>query len=127
MRHVDGEPTRGVLPAVCPACGATVRADVSWCTQCYAPLRPTEGDPEQRPEVPVPTRTADPANPADPAEVERLADQMLASLAAERDDLPGLASRLPTTPLARAALVTGVIAGGAALLVLLMFVLGSIL
>ena len=78
--------------------------------------------------------TVDDAGPAatgsarttDPAEVDRLAEQMLAQLAAEREELPGLVSRMPTTPGARALLVTVVIVGGAALVLLLMFVLGSI-
>jgi hypothetical protein len=64
---------------------------------------------------------------ADPAEVERLAEQMLAKLAVERDDVHGLASRVPRTAGARALLVTLVIVVGSALVLLAMFVLGSVL
>jgi hypothetical protein len=131
---MNGEPPRDGLPATCPSCGATVRADVSWCTQCYAPLRASQEPGDPQPEHPAAdASTADaasattrPGRTADRAEVDRLAEQMLAQLAAERDDLPGLASRMPRTPGARAVLVTLVIVGGVALVLLLMFVLGTI-
>jgi hypothetical protein len=114
----------GALPPTCPACGANVRADVTWCTQCYAPLTaPTvraEEPAEEQPAGPVPPQAAD------PDEVGRLADQMLAQLAAQRDELPGLVSRLPATPAARAVLVTVLVVVGAALVLLLMFVAGSL-
>lgn len=128
-------------PSTCPACGAGVRADVPWCTQCYAPLRPERTTPTQGAvEVDEASRTVDVGDPdsagfvdatrpqaasAAPEEVERLADQMLAELAAQRDDVHGLVSRLPSTRGGRAALVTVVVLVGTALVLLLMFVLGS--
>jgi hypothetical protein len=106
------------LPPTCPACGATVRADVSWCTQCYAPLRqPRETA------VDVPEEAGGTASSAD---AERLAEQMLAQLAVERDELTGLTSRLPSTPGGRAALVAAVILLGTGVILLLMYVLGAI-
>jgi hypothetical protein len=151
---VDGDARDGGLPSACPSCGAAVRGDVSWCTQCYAPLReeqkptreptgdvgptdlgPTVVDPGptaagagSRPEAvrETPPATSTSGRTADPAEVERLAEQMLAKLATERDDVHGLASRVPRTAGARALLVTLVIVVGSALVLLLMFVLGSV-
>lgn len=129
-------------PSICPACGASVRADVPWCTQCYAPLRPERAaTPPGAAEVDAASRTVDVGDPdtagvvdatrpqegaAAPGEVERLADQMLAELAAQRDDVHGLASRLPSTPTGRAAVVAVVALVGTALVLLLMFVLGSL-
>jgi hypothetical protein len=134
------EQSRDALPSTCPACGARVRAGAPWCTQCYAPLRPGAVDeptsagrpagPDERAEddEPVaPPRVADPATAADPAEVERVAAQMLAELAAGRDEVRGLSSRLPSSPGARAALVAVVIVVATALLLLVMLVLGSLL
>lgn len=66
------------------------------------------------------------AGAADAREVDRLADQMLAELAAQRDDVHGLSARLPSSRGARAALVALVVAVGTALIVLAMFVLGSL-
>jgi hypothetical protein len=136
---VDGDARHGGLPPACPSCGAAVRGDVSWCTQCYAPLR----EPARPPAGDVGATAADAGPPpealhdteptaarsggtADPAEVERLAEQMLAKLAVERDDVHGLASRVPRTAGARALLVTLVIVVGSAIILLLMFVLGSV-
>jgi hypothetical protein len=126
------ERARRALPDTCPSCGATVRADVSWCTQCYAPLtgptvRPDgpAAEPALEPEADQPAGQV-PLRATDPEKVARLADQMLAQLAAERDELPGLASRLPATPAARAVLVTVLVVVGAALVLLLMFVAGSL-
>jgi hypothetical protein len=118
-----------------------VRADVPWCTQCYAPLRPERaaapqgatdvepasttvdvGDPDS---AGVGDATHSQASPNASAEVERLAEQMLAELAAQRDDVHGLASRLPSTSAGRAALVAVVALVGTALVLLVMFVLGS--
>jgi len=146
---VDGDARDGGLPPACPSCGAAVRGDVSWCTQCYTPLRegqeptceptgdvgPTVVEPGStaidagsRAEAvrESPPATAVSGRTADPAEVERLAEQMLAKLAVERDDVHGLASRVPRTAGARALLVTLVIVVGSALVLLLMFVLGSV-
>ena len=131
------------LPPTCPACGATVRADVSWCTQCYAPLRQPRdavadvpGDVPDGSSVPQPVSNetlgqdrADAAvqgGTASRAEAEQLAEQMLAQLAVERDQLTGLTSRLPSTPGGRAALVAAVILLGSGVILLLMFVLGAI-
>jgi hypothetical protein len=142
-------------PPTCPSCGATVRADVPWCTQCYAPLRPEGtvspgddlppadltgavdvGDPDS-----ADVRAAGSAEPAsgdvdatgapasrtaDPQELERVADQMLAELAGSRDEVRGLAARLPSTPAGRAALVAAVVVAGTALALIVMFVLGSL-
>jgi hypothetical protein len=115
------------LPSTCPACGATVRSDVSWCTQCYTSLLsepdvppPHEVEDEVRPDVPQ-------ATSADPDEVERLAAQMLAQLAAQPDELHSLTSRLPSSPATRALAVAAVIVVGSALVLLLMFVVGAAL
>jgi hypothetical protein len=59
--------------------------------------------------------------------VERVAEQMLAQLAVDRDEVRGLASRLPDTPGARALLIALVILGVTAVIVLLMFLVGSLL
>jgi hypothetical protein len=115
------------LPSTCPTCGATVRSDVSWCTQCYTPLLPEPDEPpthdvedDALPDVPQ-------ATSADPAEVERLAAQMLAQLAAQPDELHSLTSRLPSTAATRALAVAAVIVVGSALVLLLMFVVGTAL
>jgi hypothetical protein len=113
-----------------------VRSDVPWCTQCYAALKPKE--PEEPLARQAPAQVADgregdePARQGahrttDPAQVERMAEQMLAELAATRDEVRGMASRLPSSRGARAALVAVVIVGVTAVIVLLMFVLGSFL
>ncbi len=160
-------------PSTCPSCGATVRADVPWCTQCYAELRPERTQPpasvapgddqgphddqaraadlsepggagvhSTHPAAPQVTdpyhldpratgpRHLDPSAAAaqvtGPQDVERLADQMLAELAGQRDEVQGLAARLPSTPAGRTALVAVVIVAGTALALLVMFVLGSL-
>jgi hypothetical protein len=121
------------LPPTCPACGATVRSDVSWCTQCYAPLlREPDEPPQPRrgsgEEVEADVRPGtQPGTKADPAEVERLAAQMLAQLAATPDELHGLTSRLPSTAATRALAVAGVIVVGSALVLLLMYLVGTAL
>lgn len=137
------EQTSQDLPEVCPSCGASVRSDVPWCTQCYASLRPppdAESEPEPRtssagdPGAEATRESGDPADDTlagsratDPAEVERVAEQMLAQLAVDRDEVRGLASRLPDTPGARALLIALVILGVTAVIVLLMFLVGSLL
>jgi len=147
---VTSEPSRSPLPPRCPTCGATVRSDVSWCTQCYSPL---VQEPDERPQgdARVDARRDDaltgdvgpeaqqgrsqreregragPSEPVDPAEVERLAAQMLAQLAAEPDDLHAVTSRLPSTRATRALAVAAVIVVGSALVLALMFVVGSAL
>jgi hypothetical protein len=165
-------------PSTCPSCGASVRADVPWCTQCYASLLPEQGGgpgaaPDAGPAVqhtgepavePAVQPTGEPAVERDverdvehgaepdigrdeagalsgvepPAgragpqsqepspDVDRLADQMLARLAAERDEVQGLASRLPSSPGGRTVLVAVALVGLMALALLVMFVLGSL-
>jgi hypothetical protein len=123
-----GSETDGpALPSTCPTCGATVRSNVSWCTQCYTPLL-------AEPDVPPPHEVEDDVRPdlpqatsADPAEVERLAAQMLAQLAAQPDELHSLTSRLPSTAATRALAVATVIVVGSALVLLLMFLVGTVL
>jgi len=161
-------------PSTCPSCGASVRADVPWCTQCYASLLPEQGGgPGAAPDAgptsgptagPAVQHTGEPAVERDverdvehgaepdigrdeagalsgvepPAgraglqsqepspDVDRLADQMLARLAAERDEVQGLASRLPSSPGGRTVLVAVALVGLMALALLVMFVLGSL-
>jgi hypothetical protein len=130
---VSSEAGGPTLPSTCPACGATVRSDVTWCTQCYTPLLPDPVEPAQPggeagKEVEDEVRPdAQPGTKADPAEVERLAAQMLAELAATPDELHGLTSRLPSTAATRALAVAAVIVVGSALVLLLMFLVGTAL
>jgi hypothetical protein len=70
---------------------------------------------------------AQPGAKADPAEVERLAAQMLAELAAAPDELHGLTSRLPSTAATRALAVAAVVVVGSVLVLLLMFLVGTAL
>jgi hypothetical protein len=105
------------LPAACPACGAGVRGDVTWCLRCYANLRP---DPPSRPRPADPPRPGSGPLPAapdqlfdgvqappgtgpgqlalTPEQVEALADRMLVELAASTADRPGWFGRAPRTP-----------------------------
>jgi hypothetical protein len=130
---VNSEAGGPALPSTCPTCGATVRSDVSWCTQCYTPLLPQPDEPPQpggEPGEDVEDEArpgAQPGAKADPAEVERLAAQMLAELAATPDDLHGLTSHLPSTAATRALAVAAVIVVGSALVLLLMFLVGTAL
>jgi hypothetical protein len=141
---VEAEVRTDALPPNCPACGATVRGDVSWCTQCYAPLRrppETVADVPERvaddsaPRAPAwaeatgpdGVRTTVQGGPASRADAERVAEQMLAQLSVERDELTGLTARLPSTKGGRAALVATVIVLGTGVVLMLMFVLGALL
>jgi hypothetical protein len=125
------EASAGERPSKCPSCGATVRSDVAWCTQCYASLRPEKEGPGDvagpTTDPAEPRRTTDPVEPrraADPAEIERVAEQMLAELSVQQDEVRGLASRLPASPATRTLLVVGVIVVVTAVIVLLMFLIG---
>lgn len=129
---MTSEPSHPTLPSTCPSCGATVRSDVSWCTQCYAPLlqepdaQPSQD--EQARGMPDEDRSlAEPEHPVDAAEVDRLAAQMLAQLAAQPDELRGLTSRLPSAAATRALAVAAVIVVGSGLVLAVMFVVGSAL
>ncbi|HET8614056.1 MAG TPA: hypothetical protein VFL94_00925 [Actinomycetales bacterium] len=113
------------LPPDCPSCGATVRSDVPWCTQCYAPLRPRESSPQGGSDGVDDDATARRAQ--DPVEVERVAEQMLAELTASRSEVQGWAARLPSSPGTRMVLLAVVIVVVTALIVLLMFLVGSAL
>jgi hypothetical protein len=116
---VDGGQSTGEqLPAACPACGAGVRGDVTWCLRCYANLRP---DPPSRPgsvDLPGPgpgsasassDQHADdpqgqpgtgraPRAALESEQVDALADRMLAELAASAADRPAWLGRAPRTP-----------------------------
>jgi hypothetical protein len=130
---VNSEAGGPALPSTCPTCGATVRSDVSWCTQCYTPLLPEPDEPPAPASEPAEEAEqhlrpgVQPGTKADPAEVERLAAQMLAELAATPDELHGLTSHLPSTAATRALAVAGVIVVGSALVLLLMFLVGTAL
>lgn len=141
---MSSEPSPPALPSRCPTCGATVRSDVAWCTQCYSALLPEPDEPQpgrharrddegrvdagQDHQPPCDAdRAVAPGEPADPAEVERLAAQMLAQLAAQPDELRGLTSRLPATAATRGLAVAAVILVGSAVVLALMFVVGSVL
>lgn len=51
----DPPPQGGAIPPRCPSCGALVRADAPWCTQCFFDLRPApEPQPEPLPAARVP-------------------------------------------------------------------------
>ena len=129
---MTSEPSRPTLPSTCPACGATVRTDVSWCTQCYTTLlqEPDEQPPQDEQAQGMPDEDpslAEPEHPVGAAEVDRLAAQMLAQLAAQPDELRGLTSRLPSTTATRALAVAAVIVVGSGLVLALMFIVGSAL
>jgi hypothetical protein len=129
-----------------------VRSDVSWCTQCYSALLPEpdgrpqpedrddagpddaatgdirpDAEQEQLPGHEREGRQGRPGEPVDQAEVERLAAQMLAQLADQPDELRGLTSRLPATAATRGLAVAAVILVGSAVVLALMFVVGSVL
>ena len=133
-----GDVSTSAAPTVrCPACAATLRAGSDWCTLCYADLRPTP------PPAPVPAapRTSAPAprrargkharrDPAyeepssNPDEVEALANQMLAELAAaESKNLLGPIAGTVDTTGKRAVLMVG----GAVVAMLLIFILMAVL
>lgn len=121
-------------PAACPSCGATVRADVSWCGLCYASLRP---------EVSADEPAAQPTSVADPAagaaafdvvsskvagpDVEAIADRLLAELAASRDPAPSWVGRLPRSAAGKAGLIAAGAVIGALVLVAVMSLLGLVL
>ncbi len=119
-------------PASCPSCGATVRHDVPWCLQCYAslaaPRLPVSDDraPDDVAPAGVP-RPAGAARPADAAELDRIAERMLAELSTTSTALPSWWSRLPTTPAGKVAWVAGAIAVASVALVLVLAVLGLVL
>jgi hypothetical protein len=145
MRSSADQPAgRGVvdqLPVACPACGAGVRGDVTWCLRCYANLCPdpppglrpsdrvTSGAPRVTPD-PV-AGAADPAvdpgvepgrQPAGPEQVDVLADRMLAELAAAGTARPGWLDRAPRTP--GAVILYGVV--GLAAVSVLLLTLGAV-
>lgn len=132
----EPEPGRGSAgrPSACPVCNATVRHDVPWCLQCYASLGPApQVGPASAPSV-EPRYRMDGAPPggwapsrADAAEVERVAEQLLAELSASSRTLPSWWSRLPTSSGARAAWVVAAIATASLALVLVMALVGQLL
>lgn len=137
-------------PAVCPACGAAVRTDVSWCGLCYASLAPlpeADADPASSADrQPIADAAASdlarsdlppidgvelgssgdpaPARADDPKEV---ADQLIAQLAATRNPEPRWLAGLPRTPGAKAALMIGGVLVGSVVLLALMSLLGLLL
>jgi hypothetical protein len=54
-----GSPSGSQEEFRCPACGALVSADASWCGQCFAPLLDADSGPDPEPEA-----TTGPAAPA---------------------------------------------------------------
>jgi len=110
--------------ARCSACGARVTSAATWCSLCFTDLTPT---PVASAEVAAPATTrADAGAATDTAEAERLAEQMLAELAASAPPtqltpafLSGTGGRTVATVLgvvAMAALGFGLLALGGALL-----------
>jgi hypothetical protein len=130
--------TETAMPQTCPSCGATVRNDVPWCLQCYADLRPKAAPaPAPEPASPHAPRHAQPVadggaldepepaggTPAlavDPAQAERLANELVAQLAREDSKMPGWQSRLPTSSSGKAMVAAGaVVLAGVVVLVAL--------
>ena len=124
-------------PVHCPQCAATVRGDVPWCLACYTPFAadPTPDlagpKPHAEPDA-APTAERDaqpnPGSGADPAgipDVDALAEQLLAELAASRDR-PTL-GRLPATGAGRAAALAGLLTACSAVLLLAMSLVGLVL
>jgi hypothetical protein len=128
MRSSADQPAgRGVvdqLPVACPACGAGVRGDVTWCLRCYANLCP---DPPPDPVAGAADPAVDPGvepgrQPAGPEQVDVLADRMLAELAAAGTARPGWLDRAPRTP--GAVILYGVV--GLAAVSVLLLTLGAV-
>lgn len=139
--------TAAERPTACPSCGTTVRADVSWCTLCYAslvpevpalPLAPPASDVPVSdfqvsdtqvsvvPDRDVPAAAV--ANSGSPAsDVDVVAGQLLAELAASREPEPGWMRRLPKTPGGRAVAIVGGAVAASLLLLVLMTLLGLFL
>ena len=143
-----------VLPTACPSCGAAVRTAVAWCGLCYAPLLPvpTSAAPvavvepiTARVPEPAPRRgrhsrdedhervvaddgaDVDTAAPPLDADVDLVADRLLAELAATRDPQPAWMQRLPSSTGGRVALIGGAVAVGTLVLVAAMSVIGLFL
>ena len=126
----DATDAAGVpLPTTCPSCGAVVRQSVPWCLQCYANLRPDpdpapeldpDPDPSREPQVgPVPPSTA-------PADVDAVAERMLAELRMSEPRGSGWLARLPSSRGGRAAAVAGLIAVLGLVLVLVLTLVGHL-
>jgi hypothetical protein len=106
------------LPATCPSCGAVVRQSVPWCLQCYASLRP-EPEAEPGPEPGAP--------PTPRADVDAIAERMLAELRASQPRTAGWPARVPSSRAGRAGVVALCIGGLGLVLVLVLTVLGHLL
>ena len=94
--------------SACPRCGAGVRADAPWCTQCFLNLRtPEPAPPAPAPAVPAPPVAVDPAPaprhaaPGPPLLPEQSAYAPVDPLTAPLHAV--LAPPVPQEPLARAA------------------------
>lgn len=133
----------------CPTCAAHVPAGASWCTLCYADLRPAPAAapaPCPEPAAPVPAPVGTPAEgPSgrrgkharrDPdvagnqpeADVEAVAARLLAELAAsESGPALGRYSDLVDSTGKKVAVMAGGTAAAMAVLFLLMVALGSLL
>lgn len=151
----DGRPTGGATGGAtagaqrCPHCGARQEEGISWCAQCYADLRRRDPVPEQVPQQlphPVPESVSEPPRPAgpvqtiavprdgappaggDPAELDRIAAELLGGLAARpaRTGLAGALDRGAGTGVTWALMVGGAL-GVTGLGLLLLQVLGSLL
>jgi hypothetical protein len=131
-------------PTHCRACGAAVRQDVPWCLQCYASLaqepaaRPSPARPAQQtrsddePVAASPRRVGrHAALPAEPEartdDVEVIAAQMLAQLAAADSGTPTWTSRLPSSSTGKVALIAGLGAAGAVLVLGVLAIVGALL
>ena len=111
-------------PAACPACGATVRSAVAWCTLCYASLLPAAAEPAApEPDADVAQLAPDAGQAGEPdggagrTAPDVVVQQLLAELAASREPAPAWASRLPGGRAGKAIVMIG---GGAAASLLLL-------
>lgn len=142
----------------CPHCGATVHVGMTWCTLCYRPLDTPDG-PDAADEADAPDdadaldegddsaerddsdegddgdahRDEAARHVAPPPDVEALADQMLARLAASADAPLGdglgdrLSSRVPQSTSAKVGFTAGAGVAGCLLLLLALWLLGLLL
>lgn len=116
----------GEQPTSCPSCGATVRRNLPWCSQCYASLQQSaEGEsPVGPPESDVPQSDV-PQDP--PPDVDALATWLIAELAAADAPQPAWWQHLPQSPAAKSVWVAGGVVVLVGVLLALMGLLGLVL
>ena len=117
-------------PAACPSCGAAVRHYVPWCLQCYASLEPERPQPERRRPEPAQEPEGGPDEPpvtTTRADIDAIADRMLAELARDAPLVTGVLARLPESRSGRLGVAAGLVAAFGLVILLVMTVLGHLL